>query len=253
MKKTMFVLVLLLPLFFIKQVFAFSEVEIQVLMTIRQYSEEYVINFDDESKTYSIILDKETMEELEASKLEVEEDNVIGQNLLEDFTEITEELVNMLSNKYSLVVLTEDNGEEIFVFKDGEVVENWLLEDREESPFVFLDDLKEYFGDFRPKDVSDETINSIVSYNDYIIMYAVIIEDYYNNYLELFEDTGLFSQEDIEKTKEELKSGIETVKDQYSVMGHMPIQGKEMIVEFLINYRDGLNEMIETMKEYLGQ
>lgn len=253
MKKMMFVLVLLLPLFFIKQVFAFSEVEIQVLMTIRQYSEEYVINFDDESKTYSIILDKETMEELEASKLEVEEDNVIGQNLLEDFTEITEELVTMLSNKYSLVVLTEDNGEEIFVFKDGEVVENWLLEDREESPFVFLDDLKEYFGDFRPKDVSDETINSIASYNDYIIMYAVITEDYYNNYIELFDEAGLLSQEDIEKTKEELKAEIETVKSQYGVMGHMPIQGKEIIIEFLINYRDGLNEMIETMKEYLGQ
>ena len=168
MTKNIFVLALLLPLFFVKQVFAFSEVEIQMWMIIRQYSENYVIDFHDETKTYSIILDKETMEELEASKLEVEEDNVIGQNLLEDFTEITEELVNMLSNKYSLVVLTEDNGEEIFVFKDGEVVENWLLEDREESPFVFLDDLKEYFGDFRPKDVSDETINSIASYNDYI-------------------------------------------------------------------------------------
>lgn len=253
MKKTIFVISLLLSLFFVKQVFAFSEVEIQVLMTIRQYSEDYVIDFDDETKTYSIILDKETMEELEASRLEDKENNVIGLNLLEDFNEMTEELMTTLSKEYSLIVLTEDEGEEIFIFKDGEVAENWLLEDSEESPYVFLNDLKEYFGDFRPKDVSDETINSIVSYNDYIIMYAVIIEDYYNNYLELFEDTGLFSQEDIEKTKEELKSGIETVKDQYSVMGHMPIQGKEKIVEMLISYRDGLNDLVVKMKEYLGQ
>lgn len=253
MKKTIFVISLLLSLFFVKQVFAFSEVEIQVLMTIRQYSEDYVIDFDDETKTYSIILDKETMEELEASRLEDKENNVIGLNLLEDFNEMTEELMTTLSKEYSLIVLTEDEGEEIFIFKDGEVAENWLLEDSEGSPYIFLNDLKEYFGDFRPKDVSDETINSIVSYNDYIIMYAVIIEDYYNNYLELFEDTGLFSQEDIEKTKEELKSGIETVKDQYSVMGHMPIQGKEKIVEMLISYRDGLNDLVVKMKEYLGQ
>lgn len=253
MKKTIFVISLLLSLFFVKQVFAFSEVEIQVLMTIRQYSEDYVIDFDDETKTYSIILDKETMEELEASRLEDKENNVIGLNLLEDFNEMTEELMTTLSKEYSLIVLTEDEREEIFIFKDGEVAENWLLEDSEGSPYIFLNDLKEYFGDFRPKDVSDETINSIVSYNDYIIMYAVIIEDYYNNYLELFEDTGLFSQEDIEKTKEELKSGIETVKDQYSVMGHMPIQGKEKIVEMLISYRDGLNDLVVKMKEYLGQ
>ncbi|MGO4937488.1 hypothetical protein ACTQ54_07675 [Fundicoccus sp. Sow4_H7] len=253
MKKTIFVIALLLPLVFAKQVFAFSEVEIQVLMKIRQYSEDYVIDFDDQTKTYSIILDKETMEELEASKLEDKENNAIGQNLLEDFNEITEELMTTLSKEYSLIVLTEDEREEIFIFKDGEVAENWLLEDSEESPYVFLNELKEYFGDFRPKDVSDETINSIVSYNDYIIMYVVIIEDYYNKYLELFEDTGLFSQEDIEKMKEELKSEIEIVKNQYGVMGHMPIQGKEMIVEMLISYRDGLNDYIVTMKEYLGQ
>lgn len=253
MKKTIFVLALLLPLFFVKQVFAFSEVEIQVLMTIRQYSEDYVIDFDDETKTYSIILDKETMEELEASRLEDKENNVIGQNLLEDFNEITEELMTTLSKEYSLIVLAEDERKEIFTFKDGEIVENRLLEDGEESPLVFLNDLKEYFSDFRPKDVSDETIKSIVRYNDYIIMYGVIIENYYNNYLELFEDTGIFSQEDIEKTKEELKTEIETVKKQYSVMGHLPIQGKEMIVEMLISYRDGLNDFIVSMKEYLGQ
>lgn len=222
-------------------------------MIIRQYSENYVIDFDDETKTYSIILDKETMEELEASKLEDKENNVIGQNLLEDFNEITEELMTTLSKEYSLIVLVEDERKEIFTFKDGEIVENRLLEDGEESPFVFLNDLKEYFSDFRPNDVSDETINSIVRYNDYIIMYGVIIENYYNNYLELFEDTGIFSQEDIEKTKEELKTEIETVKKQYSVMGHLPIQGKEMIVEMLISYRDGLNDFIVSMKEYLGQ
>lgn len=106
---------------------------------------------------------------------------------------------------------------------------------------------------FEPQDVSDETISSIQTYNDYLIMFNKIIEDYLNNYQEVFVGTPLYDEVTFENMKQQYADAFESQKDMYGEQGDMPIIGRESIIEYLITYRDSLKDATDRMKKTMDE
>ena len=104
---------------------------------------------------------------------------------------------------------------------------------------------------FSPQDVSDATINSIQTYDDYLLMYKKITEDYIANYEAVVKDTLLYSEEAFATMKQQYDAAFESQKTMYGSMGNTDLIGKDELVEFLISYRDGLKEVTDAMEETL--
>jgi hypothetical protein len=110
---------------------------------------------------------------------------------------------------------------------------------------------------FSRKDVSDEAIQSITTYNDYLDMYWLITEDFIANYEANVKDTVLYDKETFEKMKTSYKEAFEEQKKQYSPIGNTEIIGKDSIgkismVEYLMNYRDSLKAIIDNLLDALN-
>lgn len=104
---------------------------------------------------------------------------------------------------------------------------------------------------FIPQDVSDETIESIKTYEDYLTMYQKIIDDYYAQYEAVVQGTPLYSSEAFESLKQGTEQGMEQQKRQYGKLKNAPIVGKADLVTFLKNFRDGLKEQVDSMSSVL--
>jgi hypothetical protein len=105
---------------------------------------------------------------------------------------------------------------------------------------------------FNPQDVSDETIASISTYDDYLLMYQMIIEDYFVQYEAAIKDTVLYSEETFAGLKKGYYDAFEQQKEAYGQIGKMKIVGKDTLVDFLISYRDSLKEAVESIVESLN-
>ena len=92
-------------------------------------------------------------------------------------------------------------------------------------------------SNFNPQDTSDATIRSISTYNDYITMYSKIVDEYLTNYQNAVAGTVLDDANTIEQMKQET----------YGAMGNTKIIGKDSLVEFLKNYRNGLKEYTDNI------
>ena len=106
-------------------------------------------------------------------------------------------------------------------------------------------------SDFNPQDVSDETIESIQTYEDYLTMYEKIVDNYYTEADEAFKGTALEDSASIQELKDSTKKEMEEQKKQYGPLKKAPIQGKEEIIKFLKEYRDTLHEQVEQWKASL--
>ena len=106
-------------------------------------------------------------------------------------------------------------------------------------------------SDFNPQDVSDETIESIQTYEDYLTMYEKIVDNYYTEADEAFKGTALEDSASIQELKDSTKKEMEEQKKQYGPLKKAPIQGKEEIIQFLKEYRDSLHEQVEQWKASL--
>ena len=117
----------------------------------------------------------------------------------------------------------------------------------------FLDKAKDKLGssDFNPQDVSDETIESIKTYEDYLTMCEKIVNNYYTEADEAFKGTALEDSASIQELKDSAKKEMEEQKKQYGPLKKAPIQGKEEIIKFLKEYRDSLHEQVEQWKASL--
>lgn len=102
-------------------------------------------------------------------------------------------------------------------------------------------------SNFNPQDTSDATIRSISTYNDYITMYSKIVDEYLTNYQNAVAGTVLDDANTIEQMKQETLKSLEEQKKEYGAMGNMKIIGKDSLVEFLKNYRNGLKEYIDNI------
>ena len=67
-------------------------------------------------------------------------------------------------------------------------------------------------GDFNPQDVSDATIESIKTYEDYWIMNEKIIDNYYTEADEAFKGTVLEDSAAIQELKDSTKKEMEDLK-----------------------------------------
>ena len=112
---------------------------------------------------------------------------------------------------------------------------------------------KEKFSsnDFNPQDVSDTTIESIKTYEDYLTMFQKIVDNYYTEADQAFKGTALEDSASIQELKDSTKKEIEEQKKQYGPLKKAPIQGKEEIIQFLKDYRDNLHQQVEQWKASL--
>ena len=112
---------------------------------------------------------------------------------------------------------------------------------------------KEKFSsnDFNPQDVSDTTIESIKTYEDYLTMFQKIVDNYYTEDDKAFKGTALEDSDSIQELKDSTKKEIEEQKKQYGPLKKAPIQGKEEIIQFLKDYRDNLHQQVEQWKASL--
>ena len=100
---------------------------------------------------------------------------------------------------------------------------------------------------FNPQDTSDTTIESISTYNDYLTMYSKIVDEYLTNYQNAVAGTVLDDANTIEQMKQESLKSLEEQKKEYGPMGNTKIVGKDSLVEFLKNYRNGLKEYTDNI------
>ena len=102
-------------------------------------------------------------------------------------------------------------------------------------------------SNFNPQDTSDATIRSISTYNDYLTMYSKIVDEYLTNYQNAVAGTVLDDANTIEQMKQETLKSLEEQKKEYGAMGNKKIIGKDSLVEFLKNYRNGLKEYTDNI------
>ena len=102
-------------------------------------------------------------------------------------------------------------------------------------------------SNFNPQDTSDTTIESISTYNDYLTMYSKIVDEYLTNYQNAVAGTVLDDANTIELMKQESLKSLEEQKKEYGPMGNTKIVGKDSLVEFLKNYRNGLKEYTDNI------
>lgn len=112
-----------------------------------------------------------------------------------------------------------------------------------------IDQAKEKIGieKFDPQDVSDQTIESIKTYDDYLVMYEKIIQDYFDQCEAVFKEKGIGDDASFEEQKKSLTQAMEDQKKQYGALKNSPIQGKEQIVQFLKDYRDSLKDLVNQL------
>lgn len=103
-------------------------------------------------------------------------------------------------------------------------------------------------SNFVAADTSDATIESMVTYSNYLDMYQKILDEYYTNYGNTIAGTALDDGgATIEKMKQENQAAFEQQKAQYESIKDTKIIGKDTLVKFLKDYRDNLKQTVDTI------
>ena len=105
---------------------------------------------------------------------------------------------------------------------------------------------------FDPKDVSDATIKSMSTYEDYLMMYWIIDDDHFAQYEAVIKDTDLYDEESFEEFKKSHDEVYERQNATYDHMRKTPIHGKTELVDYLIGYRDMLKANVDAVAESLN-
>lgn len=104
---------------------------------------------------------------------------------------------------------------------------------------------------FNPVDTSDATIESIATYDDYLTMYQLIVNEYLSNYEAAMAQYGLTDATTFKSMRDGVEEGIAQQKQAYGAMRKSPIVGKSDLVQFLKDYRDELNAYVAQMSSAL--
>ena len=104
---------------------------------------------------------------------------------------------------------------------------------------------------FNPVDTSDATIESIATYDDYLTMYQLIVNEYLSNYEAAMAQYGLTDATTFQSMRDGVEEGIAQQKQAYGAMRKSPIVGKSDLVQFLKDYRDELNSYVAQMSSAL--
>lgn len=172
-----------------------------------------------------------------------EEDSTDVEKRDEASQEITQAVEKNEGNTTQEVVKDETEPDEMLENEGATEEEEAVTEEVEEETPTQV---------FQALDVSDATIRSIQTYGDYLVMYHAIIDDYLANYEEILRGTIFWSEVSFNETRKEILRGLEEQKAAYDTMVNMNIVGRETIIEFLINYRNSMNEMLENLRTTLN-
>ena len=113
------------------------------------------------------------------------------------------------------------------------------------TKIVGKDSLVEFLKNYR--NGLKEYTDNISTYNDYLTMYSKIVDEYLTNYQNAVAGTVLDDANTIEQMKQETLKSLEEQKKEYGSMGNTKIVGKDSLVEFLKNYRNGLKEYTDNI------
>ena len=80
-------------------------------------------------------------------------------------------------------------------------------------------------------------------------MCKMILEDYYANYEEAVKGTVLYDEATFQQMKDEMNKQFEMQEEEYGDLKDKKIVGKDSVVQFLKDYRDSLQEMVDNYKE----
>ena len=104
---------------------------------------------------------------------------------------------------------------------------------------------------FEPQDVSDQTIESIQTYEVYLKMYYKIIEDYFAQYEDALRDTVLFNEETFQQVKDTQIESYNQQKTQFESIKNKRIIGREDLIKYLKGLRDNLKKYVDDLKASL--
>ena len=104
---------------------------------------------------------------------------------------------------------------------------------------------------FNPVDTSDATIESIATYDDYLTMYQLIVNEYLSNYEAAMAQYGLTDATTFQSMRDGVEEGIAQQKQAYGAMRKSLIVGKSDLVQFLKDYRDELDAYVAQMSSAL--
>lgn len=104
---------------------------------------------------------------------------------------------------------------------------------------------------YDPNLVSDEKIQSMKTYGDYLDTYKLIVDDYigyYNSKLEQLNLTDSDYKEEYKKSKAELDKEYKNAKEEYGSMKNMPLSSSaEILAQALIQVRDTYRQAVDTI------
>lgn len=100
---------------------------------------------------------------------------------------------------------------------------------------------------FNPTDTSDATIESIVTYADYLDMYELIVNEYITNYEAAIKQYGISDTSAYQDMRDEVTRSIEEQKKEYGPLKKAKIVGKADLVQFLKDYRDQLKTYTDSI------
>lgn len=82
-------------------------------------------------------------------------------------------------------------------------------------------------------------------------MYRKILDDYFVNYESVIKGTMLYNEASFKEMRDRMDEAFEEQEKQYETIKNVPLVGKDELVKFLKEYRDNLNEMVDTYAEIL--
>ena len=152
-----------------------------------------------------------------------------------------------------ILTLTSEEPVQFALFDKNNFTEPKIFKifDLDNLPISYDDSDVEYPA-FTPNDVSDKAINAIETYNDYLDMCQLIIDDYLTNYEAAIKDTILYDEGTFEEMKKSYGDAFEQQKGMYGSMGEMKIVGKSSLVNYLITYRDSLKDITDNVAKSLN-
>lgn len=100
---------------------------------------------------------------------------------------------------------------------------------------------------FNPTDTSDATIESIVTYADYLDMYELIVNEYITNYEAAIKQYGIGDTSAYQIMRDEVTRSVEEQKKEYGPLKKAKIVGKADLVQFLKDYRDQLKTYTDSI------
>lgn len=100
---------------------------------------------------------------------------------------------------------------------------------------------------FDSEEISDETINSIETYEDYLNKYHKIVDIFLVEYEAVFKKAGMDTDGTFASMKETYNQQLEEQKEQYASFGAEALTHKETFVQSLTQFRDNAKEALENV------